>query len=373
MSVIAVLGDTHFGTRGDSSIFLQNQETFYREVFFPTLDERQITTVVHVGDVFDRRKFVNFSVLNATRRMFIDPLRQRARTRGLHTHVVLGNHDMFFKESFEVTALQELLGIDPAFTLYTQPTDVSLEGRTVLMLPWICEATQQNSLTALQQSSADLVFGHLECAGIEMDRGRLQETGMDVGDLHRFELVLTGHYHHASRTQNVQYLGAPYEMTWADYNSPKGFWILDTNTLALERILNPHRMFYRFGYDDAGKDGDYVTKWVEGIRTNAATFRSAYVKLVVRTKQNPHGFDLIVDAFSKTEPSDISVVEDVLVTSGEAEAVSGEIPLSLDTPNLIDAFLKQAVLRDGEYEPTRAIMMTLFRTATEVTNEVDAA
>ena len=36
------------------------QGRFYNEVFFPYLDEHDIKHIIHLGDYFDRRKYVNF-------------------------------------------------------------------------------------------------------------------------------------------------------------------------------------------------------------------------------------------------------------------------------------------------------------------------
>ena len=52
---IALLNDTHFGCRNDSPHFVQYQSRFYDEVFFPYLKEHNIKTLIHLGDVVDRR------------------------------------------------------------------------------------------------------------------------------------------------------------------------------------------------------------------------------------------------------------------------------------------------------------------------------
>ena len=41
-------------------------ELFYRDVFFPTL-ENKIDTVIHMGDIFDSRKSIDYQVLNGQR------------------------------------------------------------------------------------------------------------------------------------------------------------------------------------------------------------------------------------------------------------------------------------------------------------------
>ena len=59
---IAVLNDTHWGARNDSPAFVNYFNRFYDEIFFPYLQENNIKTVIHLGDVVDRRKFINFLV-----------------------------------------------------------------------------------------------------------------------------------------------------------------------------------------------------------------------------------------------------------------------------------------------------------------------
>ena len=59
---IALLNDTHFGARNDSLIFDDFFHKFYNEIFFPYLKEHNIKTLIHLGDVVDRRKFINFRI-----------------------------------------------------------------------------------------------------------------------------------------------------------------------------------------------------------------------------------------------------------------------------------------------------------------------
>ena len=58
---IALLNDTHFGCRNDSPAFIEYQNRFYDEQFFPYLIKNNINTLIHLGDVVDRRKFINFN------------------------------------------------------------------------------------------------------------------------------------------------------------------------------------------------------------------------------------------------------------------------------------------------------------------------
>ena len=57
---IALLNDTHFGARNDSLIFDDYFHKFYNDIFFPYLKEHNIKTLIHLGDIVDRRKFINY-------------------------------------------------------------------------------------------------------------------------------------------------------------------------------------------------------------------------------------------------------------------------------------------------------------------------
>jgi predicted phosphodiesterase len=59
---IAIVNDTHFGARGDISPVNDYFFKFWEGQFFPYLKAQGITTVVHLGDVVDRRKFINIKI-----------------------------------------------------------------------------------------------------------------------------------------------------------------------------------------------------------------------------------------------------------------------------------------------------------------------
>ena len=73
---IAILCDTHCGIRNSSEVFLDNAEDFYTNIFFPECQKQGITQILHLGDYYEHRKFVNFKALNQNRRVFLDQLRK---------------------------------------------------------------------------------------------------------------------------------------------------------------------------------------------------------------------------------------------------------------------------------------------------------
>jgi DNA repair exonuclease SbcCD nuclease subunit len=235
---VAILTDTHFGARNDSHDFDTYFRKFYDEVFFPYLDKTQIKTLLHLGDVFDRRKYINFNTLRSCKEYFFEQLKKR----DIDMKVIPGNHDTYYKNTNEVNSLDLLLREYSNIEIIEQPTVIELGGRVVSFIPWLCADNYDASMTVIQQP-ADVCFGHFEIAGFDMFRGAKNEAGMDRKVLKHFKKVLTGHFHHRSTDDNVYYLGSPYGFTWSDYDDKRGFHVLDTATLDLEFIENPFEIF----------------------------------------------------------------------------------------------------------------------------------
>jgi hypothetical protein len=187
--------------------------------------------------------------------------------------------------------------------IYEEPTEVDFNGLKCFMMPWICDENREQSLKAIQDTEAQILFGHLEVKGFEMHIGSFSREGVDANLFQKFDMAMSGHFHHKSDNGNIYYLGNPYQITWSDYKDPRGFHIFDTETRELEFILNPLEMFYKIYYDD-----DKMT--LESIQNeDYSKYKDCYVKVVVIKKNNPFWFDTLIDNLYKEDVGDISVVE----------------------------------------------------------------
>ena len=63
---VCIISDTHYSARKSSKLFQDYFELFYKNLFFPCLEENNIDTVLHLGDAFDSRKSIDFSGLEWT-------------------------------------------------------------------------------------------------------------------------------------------------------------------------------------------------------------------------------------------------------------------------------------------------------------------
>lgn len=299
---LCLLGDTHFGARSDALSLHDYYEKFYANVFFPYLEENGIDTVVQFGDLFDRRKYVNFVTLSRSRQYFFDELAKR----NIKLDVFVGNHDTFYKNTNDINSPELLLLAYDNISVYSDPVVKTYDGLDIALLPWVNSGNYSKCIDFINDTSAQILFGHLELAGFEMYRGAFNDHGMDAKLFDKFDVVCTGHYHHRSSRGNIHYLGTPYEMTWSDYQDPRGFHIMDTDTRDLTFIQNPYRMFNKIHYDDTSKEMSEV------VDINYEEYKNTFIKVIVHNKSNPYWFDMFIDKLEKTGVEDIQVVEDHL-------------------------------------------------------------
>jgi DNA repair exonuclease SbcCD nuclease subunit len=295
---IALITDTHWGVRNDQLAFLDNNKKFLDDIFFPYLDAHSIDTVIHLGDLVDRRKYLNINTAKRLRDDFISPLHQRE----IRPYLIIGNHDTYYKNTNSVNSIREIYGND--FRIYESAEEIVFDGVPILFIPWICEDNREATLKLIGETNAQIALGHLELAGFEMYRGSPVSHGDDRVLFDRFDLVCSGHYHHRSSAGNIHYLGSHAEFTWSDYDDAKGFHILDTETRELTFVENPYKMFRKMWYNDKGKTTE------ELLERDWDRYKGCYVKLIVQTKDNPMSFDLFTTKLYEAGPIEVTIVED---------------------------------------------------------------
>ena len=322
---IALVTDTHFGARNDNQNFNDFFFKFYENVFFPYLIEHKITTCVHLGDVMDRRKYVSYKIATDFRKRFLG----KFEALNIDLHLIVGNHDTYYKNTSEVNSMEELGGYG---AVYKKPQIVEFDGLPILLVPWINADNYEESLKALTTANADVLMGHLEINGFAMNSNTITMQGAwDKEHFKRFETVFSGHFHHKSDDGQIYYLGTPYEIYWNDYNDPKGFHVYDTATRELERIVNPYTLYEKIYYDDS--EEDYT-------KHDVSKYKEKYVKLIVVNKKDLFGFDKFTDRLLKTDTYDLKIIEDF--SDLDASNVSDDIvENSGDTMTLLDNYIDE--------------------------------
>ena len=258
---VAIITDTHFGARKSSKLFHNYFEKFYKDIFFPTIDELGIDTIIHMGDAFDSRKSIDFTSLDWSKRVVFDPIKERKITM----HLMVGNHDVYYKNTNDINAVDLLLKEYNNVLVYSSTTKVKVGGLDILFIPWINEQNYESSVQSIKTSTCICAMGHLELSGFRAHRGCIMENGMDSELFEGFQKVFSGHYHTRSSDGKIFYLGNPYQMFWNDVNDERGFHIFDTETLEHTPINNPYELFHNIYYEDTDHQLFDVTKYINKI------------------------------------------------------------------------------------------------------------
>lgn len=300
MAKIALISDIHWGCRNDNPVVMNHTRNFFHEQFFPTLKSRGIEDIFMLGDIYDRRKYINIATAHFVREHFVEPLKQYYRVI-----VIPGNHDAYHSNSLTVNSLTEIFQSREGkkFTILTDPQVVPFTWGKALFLPWICKDNEEVSMKLINETDAKICFGHLELKGFESNGGTILDSGLDSSIFSRFALVVSGHIHKRQTNGNILYLGSPLQTSWADFDITKGFYIFDTVTWELEFIKNPRDIFHKIVYNDEGRSLEQVMAW------DFDVLKDCYIKIVVQTKTNPYHFDMFVSELEKVA-IDVKVVED---------------------------------------------------------------
>jgi len=346
---VALITDTHYGFKKGNQDYHDYFLRFYNEIFFPTLKKKNIKHVIHLGDVFDIRRTIDFWSLNWSKKNIFTPL----ENMGITCDLMVGNHDAFYKNTLEINSLECLLREYSNLRVYTEPSEVTIDGRKLIYLPWICDQNEKQTVDLLNTTDAQVVLGHLEMEGFKTNPTYVCNHGRQTGEFSKFELVMSGHFHTKSQKGNIKYLGNAYQMYWNDYADERGFHIFDTDTLKLTYIKNPYEMFHKIFYDDT-KNEYYDLDFDK--------YKDTVVKLVVENKTDYTGFDYLVNALQDVV-LDLKIIEDF---SADAEDEDDDIQLEHeDTLTILEKYVDElnTNLDSGRL---KEIMKSLYVEALEV-------
>ena len=341
---IAIITDTHYGARKGADYIHSYFKKFYDNIFFPYLEKNNIDTIIHMGDMFDSRKSIDYQSLEWSKRVVFEPLKK------YKVHAITGNHDAYYKNTNKVNSPELLLKDYDNIITYSKPTEINIGGLDILLLPWINSENFEESKEFIDSSKSKIAMGHLEINGFKATRGHMMEDGMDVSIFSKFEKVYSGHFHTRSTDGKIYYLGNPYEMYWNDVNDKRGFHIFDTETLTHTPIDNPYKLFYNIYYEDTPHQTFDSTEYTNKL-----------VKVIVRKKTNTKQFERFIDKLYSSNVQDLKIIENFVIQENE----NFEIDEEENTLSILNRYIDES---EFEYDKNiiKGIFQDLYRQACEV-------
>ena len=342
---IALITDQHLDGRKGNIHFWNFFQKFYDDVFFPTLEKEGIDTIIDLGDTFDNRKSMDYNTFNRISDNYF------SRLKDYNVHMILGNHCTYYTNTNRINSPELLLDSYDNITIYSEPTELELGGRTFLMMPWINQENREQAVELIQKGG-DIMVSHIEIEGFEVMEGMRFEGGFSRKDFTNFKRVWSGHFHHRSKKGNIQYLGNPYQMFWNDYKAVRGFHIFDTETDKLRFVENPYEIFAKVYYDDTQSDYN---------KFDISDYANKFVKVIVEEKRDYQMFESLVDRLYNVGAHDVKIVE-TLVDTSEVEDVEFNVK---DTLTLLTEYIDEIELKVDKTE-LKKLMQSLYIESCEV-------
>ena len=241
-----ILGDLHFGVKGFGDKFFSNQLKFFDEQLFPYMIKNKIDTIIQLGDWMENRKNMDIKFLNR----ITDEFCQRLVDHNIKFITFLGNHDIYYNSKLDINLVKYFARLYPDnITVLDKITKMQFGKSTYCFMPWIIDS----KVTINQIDDVDVLFGHFEIKNFEMVKGHVDQdstlTSSFFQKAKRLKKVISGHYHVQSTDGFVIFAGTPYQLNWGDYDTPRGFFVIDEENM--EFIENRvSQKFVKIKYDD---------------------------------------------------------------------------------------------------------------------------
>lgn len=256
-----IFSDFHWGRSKNSEIKITQNEKFIKWLILEA-KAKGITHIIFMGDWFESRSTISVKTYNHS----YEALRSMSDA-GLTFHMIIGNHDIYYRETNYVNSLKPYNEI-PNVHIYADAEPVQFNGEHKgLLVPW--ETFDYDNMKGLKY---DVMFGHFEFIGavhnaVSSDCSKHGFNGNEMTAV--APLVFSGHYH-ARREYNykngkILCVGSPLQLDWGDYNDTKGYYIYNSVDNSYEFIENTVNATYvKVLWSDIKKKDNSVLKHVNG-------------------------------------------------------------------------------------------------------------
>lgn len=218
-----IVGDLHIGNNKNNPTFFKTCLR-YADWIKNICIEKNIKTIIQLGDIFHNREMVHVPTINCAHEFF-------EKLSDFQIHIVVGNHDALYNNTSDVNSLK-LLKNWPNITVHEK----------VSVVDNLCFCGWGTKLEDIPDAS-DVIFGHFDIKGFEMNAYKISEHGFTASKLmEKCKMLFSGHYHKPQMRfydkKPLIYSGSAYQLNWGESGERKYVYILDSQSLQFEMIEN---------------------------------------------------------------------------------------------------------------------------------------
>lgn len=250
---ILVFTDQHFGVKGNAPS-RQRMSALAMKKIIDAVDEHHASTCIFCGDYFHQRNALTIDTLNIAHKCL------QALAKRCKTYMILGNHDLFNKNSTDINSINIFKDISN-LVVVDKPVEATINKSKALLVPWLAD------LSSFKPGTYDFMFGHFDIsskfliASYAQDHSRTLAVSSDVAnelakdsalmsssdsqdklDVHLgsfIELakpdgtIFAGHIHQhkemIARGRKFIFVGSPYQQNLGDYGCKCGYYAIDAS------------------------------------------------------------------------------------------------------------------------------------------------
>jgi DNA repair exonuclease SbcCD nuclease subunit len=342
MAKALVVSDLHIHSHKDSVDRLEHCLRVLRWVF-DEADHWGCSYILFLGDLFHERTKID--VLNYLRTFEVFMEYFIARRSPKQMYLLIGNHDMYHKERWDVNSVKPLSAISNIH-IVDEPKTINIGGVDIDFCPHTLNPINDLENLKKGRGSKDLrlLLGHLAVHGATLNK--LYGTRADVIVEHDTEMVainpelfddwkltLLGHYHAAQKLNDkVEYVGSPLQLSFGEAFQEKHLMVLDLDTL--DRVYVPNEFSPRHYIISPGEEDAYNldSHFVRMVIDDMGAKGLLELRNKITQKYNVASFDFKVS--DKRPDQDIEMVEEAKILMDNHEQI-------------MTSFVENAILPDG--------------------------
>lgn len=298
-----------------------------------------IKKMIIAGDFFEVRKHITIKCLSVA--MEIGQLLSESFD---DVYITIGNHDMELNSSMHPTSLSLFNKFNNIHII-----DEPYQLENITLYPWLFNIDNLIDNTW----DSDIVIGHFEMNGITLNACGTVSEGYNLkqSQFKDYKMVLSGHFHTPGEYGNITYLGSPFQTTFNDMGDQKGYYVLDTDDVTLEKIpfeKYPHHYIIK----DTDKD------------TEMPLINGNIIKLVFTDDYGIEGNKKILDSIKDNNP--YKIIVDYFRTDDSFTDEEGDVEIMNDRLEMLRGYYKKADLPSGiQYSILDKVVTKLYNEVME--------
>lgn len=329
MSNVLITADVHIHPHRNDTRRVEDGLSCLRWIY-STARENKCKHLIVAGDLFhDRFRLPTYAYSKGCKII--------AENKDIHSIFVLGNHDMYLENDWDVHSLTPL---QEWATVIDKPTTLKIAGFPVDFLPYTPTPTKY---LKDWNSGASILIAHLAVAEAILNK---KYDTLSVEDDSKEKEVISpslfepwvktwlGHYHYGQKLDyGVEYIGSPMQLTYGEAGQRKHVAVFNLESKQAYYVINDKSPQFHIVDDpkqieDLDVNNAYVKfRCEDGTIESKFEFRKKLSKLGAREIE-----------FEK-QPIDVTEMTSVALTNIAA--------LFSDKPKLIAEYVKQQEIPDG--------------------------